>query len=285
MIRVGYVANPFSLPFSLALERGYFSAAGLEVEVTRFANGSAASTALGDGSIDAGVSGHLQTLLAGSGDTRQVFITPLGFEEASDHLPITLMGSDSVATSRDLEGKRIGVSALGAISELQLRIFMHGGDADYDAVTLVAMPFREMGDALRTGSIGAASVPEPFASLLAGEGVARVIDRGSLSHGLHPGERAMIVGIACRASWAASEPQAVEGLSHAVGQAVDELRGDTQLAVSMMAGQLERDVDTSAMQPPLFDRQLEPRDLQRVFDLAHAHGLLAHLPDAKALIT
>ena len=33
MIRVGYVANPFSLPFSLALERGYFSAAGLEVEV------------------------------------------------------------------------------------------------------------------------------------------------------------------------------------------------------------------------------------------------------------
>jgi NitT/TauT family transport system substrate-binding protein len=284
MIRLGFVANPFSLPFSLALERGYFSAAGLEVEVTRFANGSAASAALSDGSIDAGVSGHLQTLLAGSGDGRQVFVTPLGFEEAPRHLPITLMGIEAVATARDLEGRRIGVSALGAISELQLRIFMHSGQADYDRVQLVAMPFQEMGGALRGGSIGAASVPEPFASVLASEGVARVIDRGSLSHGLHPGERAMIAGVACKASWVASEPGAVERLSDALGQAVDDLRDDTQLAVSMMAGQVEGDVDTTSMQAPLFDRQLDSRDLQRVFDLAHAHGLLPRLPDATPLI-
>lgn len=284
MIRLGFVANPFSLPFTLALERGYLVAAGLDVEVERFANGSAASAALADGSIEVGVSGHLQTLLVGSGDARQVFLAPLGFEESPDHLPITLIGGEGVAGARDLEGQKVGVSALGAISELQLRIFMHDQGADYDSVQLVAMPFREMGDALRSGSVGAASVPEPFASVLTGDGVGRIIDRGSLSRGLSSGQRAMIAGVASKATWAAAEPEAVRGICDAIGRAIDDLRADPMLGVSMMASQIGGTVDTSQMQAPLFDRHLEAPDLQRVFDLAHAHGLLPNSPDAAPLI-
>ena len=108
MIRLGFVANPFSLPLTLALERGYFVAIGLEVEVERFANGSAASAALADGTIEVGVSGHLQTLLVGSGDARQVFLAPLGFEASPDHLPITLIGRDGIAGARDLDQRGDG---------------------------------------------------------------------------------------------------------------------------------------------------------------------------------
>jgi NitT/TauT family transport system substrate-binding protein len=284
VIRLGFVANPFSLPFSLALDRGYFADAGLEAEVERFANGSAASAALAEGSIDAGVSGHLQTLLAGSGDDRQVFIAPLGFEEAPDHLPITLIGGDGVFGAGELEGQKIAVSALGAISELQLRIFMDEEGAHYESTQLVAMPFREMGAALRQGEVVAASVPEPFASVLIGEGIGRIIDRGSLSRGLRPGERALIAGLASKASWTAKEPDEARRLSDAIGRAIDELRNDPGLAVSMMAGQVEGGVDPSDMQAPRFDRHLERSDLQRVFDLAHTHGLLPASPDATPLI-
>jgi NitT/TauT family transport system substrate-binding protein len=284
MIRLGFVSNPFSLPFTRAVDLGYFAGAGTEVAVERFANGSAASAALADGSIDAGVSGHLQTLLAGSGDARQVFIAPLGFEEAPDHLPITLLGAGGIATGSDLEGQKIAVSALGAISELQLRIFMRDEGADYDALELVAMPFTEMGTALRTGAVGAASVPEPFATALGAQGVGRIIDRGSLSRGLAPGERAMIAGIAATASWVAANPDAVATLRDALGRAIDDLRDDPTLATSMMAAPLGGGLDTATMQAPRFDRALAPADLQRVFDLAATHGLLHGSPDAAALI-
>jgi NitT/TauT family transport system substrate-binding protein len=284
VIRLGFVANPFSLPFTLALERGYFVAAGLDVEVERFANGSAASAALADGTIEVGVSGHLQTLLIGSGEARQVFLAPLGFEASPDHLPITLIARDGIAGAPGLEGQSIAVSALGAISELQLRIFMHEAGADYDSVRLVAMPFREMGEAFASGSVGAASVPEPFASVLTGEGVGRIIDRGSLSSGLKPGQRAMIAGVASKADWAAADPGGVRGIADAIGLAIDDLAADPTLGVSMMAGQIGGNVDTSLMQAPLFDRHLDVADLQRVFDLAHAHGLLPSSPDAGPLI-
>jgi NitT/TauT family transport system substrate-binding protein len=283
MIRLGFVANPFSLPFSLALERGYFADQGLDVAVERFANGSAATAALGEGTVDAAVSGHVQTLVA-SRDTPQVFIAPLGFEECPDHLPIALLGPDGIQGAADLEGKRVAVSALAAISELQLRILMRERGADYEKVELVAMPFREMGDALRAGTVGAASVPEPFASALLAAGDAHVVDRGSLSLGLKPGERAMVAGLVATTRWLQRDRSSSARLTEAIGRAIDELNTDPLLAPSMMAAQIEEPLDVTTVQAPLFDRHLVAPDLQRVFDLALDYGLLDRAADASSLI-
>ncbi len=283
MIRLGDVANPFSIPFSLALERGYFADCGLDVEVERFANGSAASAALVDGSVAVAVSGHIQTLVA-SRAAPQAFIAPLGFEESPDHLPVALLGAGDVREAADLEGRRVAVSALGAISELQLRILMREAGADYGRVELVAMPFKAMADALAAGSVGAASVPEPFCAALLAAGGAHVIDRGSLSRGLRPGERAMVAGLAATTAWVASERESVDRLRQAIGRAVDELNAEPTLAPSIMASQLGDGLDPPLVQAPRFDRRLEVGDLQRVFDLAFEYGLLEQAADAAPLI-
>ena len=125
-VRFGQVANPFSRPVTLALERGYFEDAGVELDVTSFPNGSVMSAAMARGEVDAGVGGHLQTL----DHPGQVFFGPLGFERAPDHLPIALVSS--VGSGRELEGKAVGVSARAAISELQLRIYMAGEGAEFE---------------------------------------------------------------------------------------------------------------------------------------------------------
>jgi NitT/TauT family transport system substrate-binding protein len=283
VIRFGFVANPFSLPFSLAVERGYFAAAEVEVEVERFSNGSAASAALSDGSIDVAVSGHVQTLMAAR-RTPQVFLAPLGFEERPDHLPIALLGAGAVHAPVDLEGTRVAVSALGAISELQVRILMREAGAEYGRVELVAMPFKEMGEALRSGGVGAASVPEPFASALVSAGRARVIDRGSLSLGLRPGERAMIAGLATTSRWLDAEPDGAERVVEAIGRAVDELNAEPLVASSMMLSQVQEPLDPASVQAPRFDRRLVASDLQRVFDLALDYGLLEQAVDAATLL-
>jgi ABC-type nitrate/sulfonate/bicarbonate transport system substrate-binding protein len=262
-IRFGNVPNPFSRPFALALERGYVADAGVELHVVQFANGSAMSAAMGRGEVDAGVGGHLQTL-EGAG---QVFFAPLGFERAPDHLPIALVST--VGSARELEGRAVGVSARAAISELQLRIYMAGEGADFGRLTLETMPFGEMGDAFRSGAIAAASSPDPFAAQLERDGLARVVDRGSLSTALPAGERAMIAGLGARAAWLESHREEARGLAEATGRAIDELSS---------AG-------SDGIHAPLFDRVLEPPDLQRVYDLAFEHGLIDTRPSAADLIS
>ena len=242
--------NPFSRPVTLALERGYFEDG---LEVTTFRNGSALAEALTRGEVDVGVGGHLQTLGAGG----QVFVGPLGFERAPDHLPIAL-----VASRDDLEGAAVGVSARAAISELQLRIFL--GPA-YETVTLVPMPFGELAGAFRRGEIQAASAPDPFAAQLVEEGLGRIVDRGSLSRALPDGARVMIAGLA--ATRAGAEP--AKRLVDAIGRAIDELRD-----VPAPPGQ----------HVPHFDRALEPADLQLVCDLAFEHGLVERRVDAAELL-
>ena len=257
IVRFGHVANPFSRPVDLALERGWFG----ELEVTRYANGSAVAAALAAGEIDAGVGGHVQTLGAG-----QVFFAPLGFEEAPAHLPIALVARPGISSGRELEGSAVGMSARGAISELQLRIYMHAEDAAYETLRLEAMPFGELAEAIRSGAIAAASAPEPFATQLVAEGLGAVIDRGSLSRGVRPGERALITGLAAERSWVEANEDEARRLADAIGRAVDELAGD------------------ETPNTPRFARDLDPADLQRVYDLAHEHGLLERRADARETI-
>jgi NitT/TauT family transport system substrate-binding protein len=261
IVRFGHVSNPFSRPVELAVERGYFDKAGVELELTRYANGSAAAAALAAGEIDAGVGGHVQTLGAG-----QVFFAPLGFEEAPGHLPIALVVRPGLTSGRELEGSAVGMSARGAISELQLRIYMRAEGAAYETLHLEAMPFAELAEAMRSGAIAAASAPEPFATQLVADSLGVVIDRGSLSRGVGPGERALITGLAAERVWVEANGDAAHRLADAVGRAVDELAGD------------------ETPNTPRFSRRLDAAELQRVYDLAFEHGLLEQRADARETI-
>jgi NitT/TauT family transport system substrate-binding protein len=261
IVRFGQVANPFSRPVDLALRRGYFDEASVRLDLTRYANGSAVAAALAAGEIDAGVGGHVQTLGAG-----QVFFAPLGFEEAPGHLPIALVARPGISSGRELAGHAVGMSARGAISELQLRIYMHAEGAAYETLRLEAMPFTELAEAMRSGAIAAASAPEPFATQLVADGLGTAIDRGSLSRGVRPGERVLITGLAAERRWVESNRKAAHRVAEAVGRAVDELAPD------------------ETPNTPRFSRRLDPAELQRVYDLAFEHGLLERPADARETI-
>jgi len=265
-VRFGHVANPFSRPVDVALERGYFADEGIALEVARYANGSGTADALAAGEIDLGVGGHIQTLQATLAGDPQVFLAPLGFEQSPHHLVIAVVAGAGASSGRDLEGATVGVSARAAISELQLRIFMELEGADYASVKLSPMPFSELGAALARGDIAAASAPDPLASQLEQDGLGRVIDRGSLSRALPAGEWVMITGLAATPKWIDEDPARARRIVKAIERAVDDLSGDSQ------------------PNTPRFDRVLRPVDLQRVFDLALQHGLIDRAASAPDLI-
>lgn len=268
-LRFGHVPNPFSSPIVVALERGYFGDAGIDLDVTTFGNGSAFAAALTRGAVELGVGGHLQTLAETSTGADQVFIGPLGFERSPDHLPITLIAADDGSSGFALEGAAVGVSARAAISDLQLRIYMRSEGADFDSLRLVPMPFDELAGALRRGEIAAASAPDPFAARLVQQGLGQIIDRGSLSRALPNGGRVLVAGLVTTRAFAEREPDAVHRVVAAVGRAIDDLQGAIPLPEQHL---------------PYFDRRFEPADLQLVFDLAIDHRLIDRAANAAELI-
>ena len=89
-----------------------------------------------------------------------------------------LAGQGGPSSTAELEGARIAVSAVGAISELQLRVIMDCVGSDYDSLDLMAMPFADMAMALTNGTVDAASVVEPFVSQFLANGTATLLDHG-----------------------------------------------------------------------------------------------------------
>jgi ABC-type nitrate/sulfonate/bicarbonate transport system substrate-binding protein len=243
----------------------------VELDVRRLANGSQVSQALAAGELDVGVGGHIQTLVAAAAGADQGFIAPLGFERSPDHLPIALVARAGIHGARELEGAAVAVSAIAAISELQLRIYMAGHGCSYERLTLRAMPFGEVAEAFRRGEVAAASCPDPFAAAIVGAGLAAVIDRGSLSDALPDGERVMIAGLATSREWLATNRQAAVGIVEAVTRAIDDLCA--RASDRQDGGHL-----------PYFDRGLAEADLQRVFDCAYEHGLADRRVDAGELV-
>ena len=195
-----------------------------------------------------------------------MFFAPLGFERAPDHLPIALVST--VDSGRELEGRAVGVSARAAISELQLRIYMASEGADFERLTLEVMPFREMAEAFRSGAVAAASAPDPFAAELEREGLGRVVDRGSLSTALPDGERALVAGLAAGGGWLEHHREQARRIAEATGRAIDDLAAEPG----------------GPLHTPLFARDLAAADLQRVYDLAYEHGLIAEPANAADLI-
>jgi NitT/TauT family transport system substrate-binding protein len=285
-VRFGFVPNPFAVPYYAALKYDRFTALGVRIEETRFNNGSALAEALAAREIDCGVGGHLQTLAAVLAGHDQVFIAPLAFEEPPHHLCICLVaGSDDLRSGVDLQGKAVAFSARGAMSDLQLRLYMSASRADFQTVRIVTMPFARMREALANGSVAAASVVEPFVSVVVASGAGRLIDRGSLSSRLTPGKRALITGVVSDRGWLSEHPLTAARVARAVTHGIDIVRRDGEVARRMIAEFTGVAPDTvSRMQLPAFYPDLQAGDLQLVFDLATAFGLVERSVDAAELI-
>jgi NitT/TauT family transport system substrate-binding protein len=285
-IRLGFVPNPFAVACHVAASNGFFSEDGIEAEIVEFRNGSRAAEALDAGDLDFSVGGHLQTIAAVERGSDQVFIAPLAYEEPPDHLCIALLApADGPRSARELADGAVAVSAAGAISELQLRQFMRAGDADYDSLRLVAMPFSDMARALGDKTVAAASAVEPFVTQLHTSGIATVLDRGSLSQSSETCKRVMITGIVARRSWIDGHRAEVRAVAAAIGRSIDFVRSHETEARTVIAAYTGMPVMAAqTMALPAFREFIDPSDLQPVIDLAVEYGMLTRWIPADDLI-
>jgi NitT/TauT family transport system substrate-binding protein len=284
-VRMAFIPNPFGVACYAALASGFFADEGLAIEATTLRNGSLVAEALTDGAIDCGVGGHLQTLEAVIRGDDQVFISPLAFERQPDNLCICLVARQDLTSPRDLEGRTVALNVRGPISDLQLEIAMRRAGAQFSKANVAVMPFAGMREALERGDIDAASVVEPFASQLVADGLGAILDSGSLSGMLQPGERVMITGMATRRSWLERNQQIAAAVARAVRRGIQQVGDDSAAARRIIAGYTGLPASiVDMMRLPYMSSELHSADLQKAFDLAAEYGVVSQRVGAEDLM-
>jgi NitT/TauT family transport system substrate-binding protein len=167
-LRVAANANDTYAAAYYAQDEGFFTRAGLNVDLQTIANGAAITAAVIGGTIDIGVAVPVTLASAYLRGLPVVMIAAGALSIASvPNTRLCVPETSTLKTAKDFEGKTIGINALGVGLELAPFVWLTVNGADKSKVKLVEIPFSEMGLALERHTIDAAVFTEPAFTLAA----------------------------------------------------------------------------------------------------------------------
>jgi len=162
--------------FYLALDKGYFEAEGLDVELVRFDTATAQVSALGTGQLDVGVGALSAGLLnaVGRGIPIEIVADRATLKNGALSFLVRkeLIDSGQITSWADLRGRSVANNGNGTAAQLALRRGLATAGLTLQDIDQQLLPFPDMVAALGSGSIDMAVIIEPLASAAIGRGFA-----------------------------------------------------------------------------------------------------------------
>lgn len=181
-IRVGYWPVAAGLPFFVAIEKGYFKEAGVDVEPLKFAGAQQVMEAMLSGRSDGSSNGTGSANLA-IGEIAQPGLFKIFATNPSNAkyvLEEFLVPKDSPAkTLADLKGKRVA-SGPGIQNVTLAKTILERAGAG--AMSVTELPIGQHVAALAAGQIDAAYTLEPTGTIGRMNGTTRVLEAGVVAH-------------------------------------------------------------------------------------------------------
>ena len=274
-IRIGNLPVIQGLPVYLAVEKGYFRDAGLDVEIVRFDSPNQLVDSLMQGRIDFGSTSIASGITAiaeykNPGKLRIYALTGGSKDNPTENIIVPL---DSELTSiSGLKGKRFGILG-GTIQWRTIARHLlaeNGLDMDKD-VTIVELAPSLQVPALASRQIDALLAIEPMSTLALEKGVGKIIVRGPLetivSDPFYPGAGVLNV------EFAKKFPDVTSKMIEVINKAILEINADPQAAKQYLKGYTPLEDSTIYSSPvPLMKscESLTDQDreaLQRFYDL------------------
>jgi NitT/TauT family transport system substrate-binding protein len=161
-LRIGATANDSFAEAYYAQDLGFFTRAGIDAEITTFANGAQVSTGVASGAIDIGISSVITLANATIRGLPFVYVAGGGMYTASAPTIVLCVAKDSATSdARELEGRAVSVSGIKDITHLAVVAYLIKGGADPAKVNIIEMPFSQVSAALKRGTIAAGVISEP----------------------------------------------------------------------------------------------------------------------------
>ena len=143
---MGYIPNVQFAPFYVAVEKGYFKDAGIEVDFD-YAFETDGVALVGADTLQFGIASGDQVLQARSKNLPIVYVAAW-----YQKFPVSIISivDQNIHTPQDLKGKKIGLPGLFGASYVGLRAVLHGAGLQESDVTLDSIGFNQV-EAFTTG--------------------------------------------------------------------------------------------------------------------------------------
>jgi NitT/TauT family transport system substrate-binding protein len=180
-VKVGVIGIAAESGIYIALEKGYFAAEGLDVELSPFRGGAEQMPLLATGGLDFGAGGPEPSVFnAVMRDAGVKIVGPnvlLDERSASSALIVRsqLKDSGQVQSGRDLAGRTVALNTEGGSVQVYLDRILANAGLTLSDVRVVALPFADMMPAMANGAVDAAWQVEPFITIGGRQGISQVL--------------------------------------------------------------------------------------------------------------
>ncbi len=184
-MKIGLLLIEDSVPFYVAEQEDYYRHEKLQVELIPFLSALERDSALAAGAIDGAISDPIGALLFDRG-TGVLKITSLGLGQTPGEGIFAILAApkSGINAINDLKNREIAVSSATIIEYVTDRLLESKGFApdEIRKIEVKQMPIRMQ--MLLAGSVQAATLPEPLASIAEGKGARILLTDGSADESL-----------------------------------------------------------------------------------------------------
>ena len=223
-VSIGYVSRSIlDMPYIIARDRGLFREEGLEPELI-FIKAAQTVPAMLAGGIDFGTATGTAVAAAVSGvDVRIVFAL-------TDKPSFDLIAAPSITSVQQLRGKKLGITAYGALAEILARQILIAHKMPADQVTFLPMGTSDVTYlALKAGTIDATMLQIPQNFLAEDEGFRKLASGADVY-------RAVQGGLTTTRATISDRPELVTKMIRATQRSLRLIRNDKKYALEFIKG-------------------------------------------------
>lgn len=225
VVRVGHVPVTIYAPLFIATEKGYFEEAGMQVELLPVEGGTENVVQVAAGNFDVaggGIGAGMLNAVARGIDFE--IVAPLHTERPPLTSPLVVSKAryenGELTEVADLAGLTVSTNARGAATEYWLWRALQQGGLDFDEVEVIGVGFREVAPALESGTLDAAILGEPLATLAEDQDFIVRLTEDFISDFTS-------TVIYYNTDWAAANPELADGFVLAFMRGARDLNGDS----------------------------------------------------------
>lgn len=282
-IEVGVIPIIDVAPIYLGVEEGLFEAEGLDVTLTLAQGGAAIVPAVTSGQMDFGFSNITSMIVGRSKGLPVQMVAPGGSSTGdpdADFAAVMTKPDSGIETTKDLEGKKIGVNTLNNISDSTISEAVKQAGGDYESIEFVEIPFPDLSAQLAAGTVDAIAAVEPFVTIAKADGAVPVF-----SNYAEPVDDLTVAVYFASDQYVQENPETVEKFVRAIkaSQEFAEQNPDKVRAVLPSYTSLKPEV-IEQLTLPRYSTEVNSASVEEVARISLDRGLVEEIPEMKALL-
>jgi NitT/TauT family transport system substrate-binding protein len=233
-VRIAYNPNPSNTPIVVAEKEGFFTQNGINAQLTTSQD--TAALALDAGKQFDLVNTTPPTLLQAVAQGYKEELVASEDVESSSNRDTYLIGAKGITSLADLKGKVIGVPGLSGNLYESAVVALHKAGISKSQVKFLIVPFPDMANDLKSGTIQAAVTIVPFNGQMLGEGG---VDLGNPIESTVNNQQALDLGWAASDSWAASNASVIQKFDKSQQEALAWMKTHQAATVKLLETQFQ----------------------------------------------